>query len=515
VSRLDTAGIVPLLAVVAFASLGAYLQFNTHLNHDIAWILYSAGRLLEGERFGRDVIAANPPLAWWLSYPALILGEHFGLHPATAFRLQTMLLAATVILLCRSILLSRDELSGWHQSLFLVLAGYWLFLGSFRDFGQREYLAAAFVLPYLLIAALRIENHRVSPWHAALAGIAAGIGFSLKPYFLAAFVLVELSKLLSTRRGGSLVQPESLAAVATALAYAGAIIVWVPDYLGYAVPLIRPVYFGFETPITAVLSRIWLPVAGVVALAVWAFRSRLSAMELALTAAAAGFLISYVVQMKGYSYHAYPSYVLISLALASASVRELTRSRIAGSKARAAPKLFGILLAALFGLSVVNGWTWYSHFNRQAGPLGHYTDTVVQVIESNGAKGRFLVLSTHPFPAFPVALHTTAKWVSRTNSQLFLPAVAKLRNIEDPARRDLLRYAEKQAGEFLVRDLLLWPDVLLVDSRASHHGIAGEFDILSFYLENPIVRKLWTGYREIEPRLDYRVFVRAPAEGSR
>lgn len=515
VSRLDLAGIVPLLALVAFAAIGAYLQFNTHINHDIAWILHSADRLLEGERFGRDVIAANPPLAWWLSYPALILGEQFGLHPATAFRLQTLLLAATVILLCRSILLSRNEESGWHQCLFLIIAGYWLFLGSFRDFGQREYLAAAFVLPYLMVSALRIDNRHVSLWHAVLAGIAAGIGFSLKPYFFAAFLLVELAKLVSTRRCASLVQPESLAVVATALAYAGATMVWAPDYLGYAVPLIRPVYFGFDIPLAAVLWGIWVPAAGVVALAAWAFHRRLSAMELTLAAAAAGFLISYVVQMKGYSYHAFPSYVFISLALASAGLRELTRSRLLGCEVPTAPKLVGTLLIALFGISIINGGIWYRDFNRKTGQVGQYTDSLVQLVENSGADGQFLVLSTHPYPAFPVALHTTAEWVSRTNSQLFLPAVAKLRTSDDPAQRDLLRYAETHAGEFLVRDLSLRPDVVLVDSKPSHHGIEGNFDILSFYLENPAVRKLWSGYREIEPRLGYRVFVLGPAEGRR
>jgi hypothetical protein len=158
---------------------------------------------------------------------------------------------------------------------------------------------------------------------------------------------------------------------------------------------------------------------------------------------------------------------------------------------------------------------WYQYINRTDGAFGKVTESLVEVVESNAHNGRFLALSTHPFPGFPVALYATADWVSRTNSLFFLPAVAKLREAGPAADPELLRYAQDQAWAFLIRDLSLQPDMVVVDAKLQHHGISGEFDILAFYLEDPRLRQLWSEYREAEPLSGFRIFIRDRAPDSR
>jgi len=72
-NRPAPAGVVWMLATVAATLLGHWLQSGVHLNHDVSWIAHSARWLLEGRRYGIDIIDINPPFAWWLSVPAALL----------------------------------------------------------------------------------------------------------------------------------------------------------------------------------------------------------------------------------------------------------------------------------------------------------------------------------------------------------------------------------------------------------------------------------------------------------
>lgn len=507
-AEIDYAAVALVVTVAGIMAGGVYLQSHVHINHDVAWILYSADRLLSGGRFGSDVIAANPPLAWWMTYPALVAKNALGIHPATAYRLEVFLLAAGMLWICHSLLYQRNTLSRWGHSLFLIIASYWFFVGCYRDFGQREYLALLLTLPYLSACLLRIGNHDVPRWQAVAVGIAAGVGLSLKPYFMAAFLCVELLVLLRTQKVMLLVRHESLAVVATILAYAGALLIWAPDYLTIAIPLIQPVYFGFEVPVAQVFQNVSTAIAGLAVLLICARYRRLTGFECVLTAAAVGFLASYLIQMKGYSYHALPVHVLVSLALAMVTADRFGRSapdmpNIVYSKIAPA-----VLTAAILALNAATVINWYNFANREDGFFGQRTDELANLIERHAAAGRFMALSTHPYPGFPTALHTTADWVSRTNSQLFLPAVAKLRSDRQSGGAVLLDYAESHARDFLVRDLQMRPDLVLVDGAPRHHGISERFDLLAFYLQDKEIRELWRAYREAPSVSGYRVFIR-------
>ena len=63
-------------AFVAVASLCCIaLQSNVYLNHDVGWVLYSSGLMLDGQVLSRDIIEPNPPLIYFLSaLPALAAG---------------------------------------------------------------------------------------------------------------------------------------------------------------------------------------------------------------------------------------------------------------------------------------------------------------------------------------------------------------------------------------------------------------------------------------------------------
>lgn len=501
----------PVLGVAVLAVCGLLLQSNTHLNHDLSWILESAARMARGAEFGRDIIAANPPLAWFLALPPTGLAGLFGLDPVFIFRLYT----AATLALCLGFVWwfqrgqDRDDESG---VVLLLATGYLLFIGCYRDFGQREHLAFAYSLPYLLLAAGRLEGRRFRPGVAVAAGLAAGLGFALKPYFLAVPLLVELLVLLWHRSLRVVFRPEVWALAGAIAAYLLAVLLVTPAYLFEVVPAVRPIYWGFNNDLGLVLGKISFELAGfVLAIGLTVFgKGPSQALQWCLIAAAAGFLLAYTVQMKGYSYHELPFRSLVLMSLVLHLRRAIAPRDGIGPAARLVPGvLAGVFFLAVLSSNIRDLTKWYGEANLGGGAKAAQIDEVIAYVEHHAAGRPFLALSTHPFPGFPTASYSSAEWASRTNSAFFIPAVAKLRAQADPNQAELLRFAEDRAHAYLLHDLGAEPRIILVDARPSRHALRGlSFDILDFYLEEPRIRDIWSGYGEIEPIQGFRVFLR-------
>ena len=79
--------------------LGVLPVFLGLLNHDAAWLLHAAGRVLAGDALYVDVNETNPPLIVWLSFAPVVLARTAGLSEVLAFRLLMLLVIACSLLL--------------------------------------------------------------------------------------------------------------------------------------------------------------------------------------------------------------------------------------------------------------------------------------------------------------------------------------------------------------------------------------------------------------------------------
>ncbi len=498
---------------------GLFLQSNTHLNHDLSWILYSSAQMLRGAEFGRDIIAANPPLAWFLTLPPVGLAELLSFDPVSTFR---GFIAGTLALpLLFTWWYLRGESGRGAEGKLVLLslaAGYVLFLGCYRDFGQREHLAFAYALPYLLLAAGRLQSRRFPVGLALLVGLAAGVGLALKPYFLAVPLFVEVLALARTRSLRFSFRPEVLALAGFVSLYLVSILHFTPGYVFEVVPTVRPIYWGFNNDLTGLLQKIRFDIIGflVAAFLALSMKQEERVLHSVLIAAAGGFLLAYILQMKGYTYHSLPFRSLVLMALAAYLGQTLVGSREPDRLKRRAPvALAGIAFVVVIGPNILSVSQWYELANRDHGAKAAQIDEVIGVVERHAAGDGFLALSTHPFPGFPTAVYVSAEWTSRTNSALFVPAVAKLRSKGALADAEVLRFAEEKARDFLLHDLAADPRLVLVDARPSRHAIRGlDFDILSFYLEEPRIREIWSHYRELDQVGGFRVFLRREEGGA-
>jgi hypothetical protein len=94
--------------------LSVAMQLAVPVNHDAAWVLIGAQRLLEGASFGSGVVDVNPPLAWWISAIPVALAGATGLPTGLVFKLFVMV-AALVSVLASARLMQTAGLTQSHS----------------------------------------------------------------------------------------------------------------------------------------------------------------------------------------------------------------------------------------------------------------------------------------------------------------------------------------------------------------------------------------------------------------
>ncbi|HEX8839647.1 MAG TPA: GtrA family protein, partial [Sphingomicrobium sp.] len=217
----------PLAAALALTLLLTLARLGGTVDSDVAWQLWIGGRIHAGANLYTDIIETNPPLWFWVAVPVDRLADL--LH----IRVEAALVGVLGVVVALA-LVATNRLTGYiaarQRGLLLCYAGLALLGAPWMHAGQREQLVLIATLPYAALIAARRRGHRVSVWLAAFIGIGAALGFALKHYFLLVPLALELW-LFATAAQRRLLRPETLALAAMAIAYAGALITFDPDFV--------------------------------------------------------------------------------------------------------------------------------------------------------------------------------------------------------------------------------------------------------------------------------------------
>jgi len=484
---------IPELAVwLALAALCAAAVAPAYMNHDAAWYLYMVDRWRDGATLYRDVIDTNPPLIIWLSAPPVLLGRALHIGAPALFKIYVFALALWTIGSCLRIVRR-----SWPDRLFPIVTVVTFVCLPFvkQDFGQREHFALLLTLPYILMAASRASFSSGESW---LVGVAAGVGFALKPHFVVAWVLVEAAAVASSspKRLRSI---PPIAVVLTFCAYAAAVLLFTPQYLGVAAQ-VREVYGGLNTPVSALLRltdvQIWVAAAAAMALVRW---RREDAPVILTFAAATGFLVAALLQLKGWSYHLYPARSLLALFFVLTGVVLLERAAELAAMMRGGRRG----LAVVFALVAMAASARYVLEARH--PLApDLVGPLIAAIHERAPQGPIAVLSTAMFvyPAFPAVNYTHAAWALRQNSLLFVTGIYALERVPRGSIATLHApsvMGRLEAGLFeeLVEDLCRHPPrLLLVDALdLENRSARPTFDVLAYLRQDARLAGLLDGYR--------------------
>jgi len=388
---------------------------------DIAYFLYAAGRLLDGAKLYRDIVDMNPPAIFALNVPIVWLSRRTGLSDLLLYDLATFAVVGGAILFLRR-LLSRYVLAERPAERRYVLL--WLCVILFplarEDFGQREHLILALLLPYAALAVARRGGSRVALGDALIAGILAGIALALKPPFVIAVIAVEAWYRRRRAGGRWRVTAELATAAGAAAAYLAAVVTLTPDYLRL-VGVLGGAFMTYlsSSPLT-LLTTPGALLTGFALLAALAARDtgRDAEAQGIIVAAMLGSFLAGLVQQKDLRYHFYPAFAVATLGLALLAARPAPE-RVGGRAYRAIARwVVAAIALVVLGRAVIEALGGSGGERRQRAEFREFVDAV-----RTRARGEpVAMLSYQMASAFPLVNYAGVHLASRFACLWILPA---------------------------------------------------------------------------------------------
>ena len=451
-------------------------QASQPLNHDVAWLLTGAERLLDGGTFGRDVEDVTPPWAWWLLMPIAAL-VRAGLDASLAVALGIGGLAATALLLARPLV---------ARPLLIVLA-LAMVLPAGYGWAQREHIMAVAALPYILLCARRAAGGTVAPSLAMAAALLAALGLLQKPHFVLVPLTVEVWLLLQRR---SPFRPETWTLGVAGLLYVAAAWVFAGPWFTDVLPDMMVAYgaYGGDTPkaVVKVATAVALP------LLVWLAFARENVHAQALAVASAGAGLAAVLQGKGWAYHLIPTVTFAILAAAFA-----IRERAATGPREALQDRHLASCAAVSIVAFVAAQTTLSQAITAPQRMAQ-TDALARAI----GNGTVMAFNTSPRLVHPAVRRAGAHWTGIAGNMHYVPAAVA--GTSDEARA----LGRRQSLAVLARMETAPPDVLLVDENAKKLALPAGHDWLAWMRSQAPERssRLLALYRDEGLVSGFRVF---------
>ncbi len=453
-----------------------------HISHDVAWYLLAARTWLDGAVLYRDIIDVNPPMTVYLATPAAALAKGLGASPHTVFYFYLCAVLGGSLAWSDRVL-ARCGLSRGGADFLLVF----LFLATgvlpIYEFGQREHFLMILSLPYLLHVLFGPPSGRARQAlpgaERLLIGMVAGIGFAAKPHFLAVPALVILAQCFGDRSLRPAISGSSIGIGAIMAAYGAAILFLHPDYLNTIVPLAVATYGSFGSSLAPILQP-----AGLFALAAGiavSFLARQGAGKLGqpvyfAVLIACGFAVGFLVQGKGWIYHAMPFAMWLGVLIIVRARPDWNEAVPATGRCAAAAVIAGLLWVPLF------------HFSPQA-TLKARSDALVAALGPDADGRRIVSWSTSLNAHFPAVTRINGKWSSRFQCLWALPGALALSASSDRMEAEGGRRMLSTIRTLSVDDFLANRPEIVLTPRS--------IDVPALFMADPRFQPRWARYRKV------------------
>ena len=496
--RLLVAGTIACLAVGA-----ALLHFFVPINHDLAYFIALAGRLLDGGQFGKDIMDMNPPHVWWISAMPVWLARHTGLRPDIAATIFTVAMAV-LSLAAVARLTAAGGLERATRGLFLVFAALLILFIPGYDFGQREHWMVLLTLPYIVACACRLNNSGFSAATGVVIGAAACLGFCIKPYFLLVPFALETWILVRLRRPGLAIRPETIAIATTGVFYALLTLVYARSYLTIEIPTALLGYWSYKSPLQKVLLSGLIqsaPAAMLVMIGclIRQKSARTPALAQALVAAGTASLVAALVQAKPWSYHFLPGVVFLTLSAVVLLTADNHRADRLG--------LRRIALAILVVTAVVP--TAFEAMRAFEGASSRVNQLAATFRSNPGPNRTVFGFITSPRDVFPAVVAAQMEWAAPFCCEYMVAAAARVDEAPAPDRPKIKAASLNQAEIAIAAVRTKQPGVIVVETGDDMLGFMGRrFDYLEWLGAHSDFARVLLQYREIGPIGSFRVFVR-------
>jgi len=495
-----------------FAVLAAaILACHPAINGDVVWYLVATDLWAEGARLYVEVRDPNPPLIFYLNWPAVELAALTGLSPHRAFFLLLAAALLGALALMRRILPSATDAERLRRDGLVIAAAFGFALYAIYSTGQREHLLAIGFLPYLAwLARSLAESRGEAPalprgWACVASALAAALIW-LKPYFLLLPLLLEAWHAARLGSWRALLRYDVAVAAATAVLLGALLLLLHSEYLGLMADR-GSLYFAIPSEQLPWRVPAQLALGLLLALGLWRrpAGSGRDLVELWLAAALAAFLVA-ALQGKWWLYHTLPAELFLGLAAAAFVLLLATAPR-----GRRLPDgwprrvCLGLALAAAavwlgwMGLHVYRMHKLY--YLDRATPYDPETLALAELLTRYGAGEKVVVFD---FVNTIAVYHSAAAWGLIDGNQWIPSAINLVRLAGEEPDAQMLALEQDYLDETL--DLF---EALRAPVMAFYAGNAmNPMSALGYFEAHPRFARLLEDYEAVAVLARYEVYVR-------
>jgi hypothetical protein len=485
------------------------------INHDVAANLDMARRWIGGDRLYRDVIDVNTPLVFVVYAIPEGFARLLGGSGTTWMVACVIAGVAASSIACHRIL---HRLFDGAQPVGLVLLSLMapfllVVVPPDNSFGQREHVMTILALPYLFAAAAR-ANRRDLPVRLSIAvGLAAGLGFSMKPHFVAIPLLVEAYVLTrrSLRVGLRDPLPWGIAAATTGHVLFALLVT--PDYVTFVLPFVFKYYtqIGGSDAVSVLTGRYILPSLIAAAFAVVVTPALLRPRIVPVAALfGLGAALSAVAQGKGWAYQSYPVMVMASIAMGATIAGLIDRYVPLGGRSGRLPAV--LIASSVLTMFYVQDALMDQPFRKQQQYVGSAMQQMTVAVQKNATNGRILVLSPGILPHYPMinyagvemAMPFQTMWPLQGIYASCLPSGRLYNEPEEMSAGERFVF-ESVSNAFATQQ----PALLIVDRVPGIPRCRTEvFSYLEYFLRNPAFSAAFENYEPFIEKERYVVYKR-------
>ena len=219
------------------------VQFAGFINLDNSWLLHVAGRVVDGEKLGKQVIESNPPLIVYIMELPVYAAKFLNINPVYAFSGFICLIGVV------SLLMTFSQISGRVAKIGIAFAV--IFLPAW-SFGEREHIFIMLIMPYFT-SLWRTDKPGIV--FAIISGLMAGIGLSLKPFFVIVLAVMVLTKMVLDRRFWVFFSVQNILIGLVMAAYLAYLVFIEKTYVNEVLPILVKYYATFNSSMREVLKQ--------------------------------------------------------------------------------------------------------------------------------------------------------------------------------------------------------------------------------------------------------------------
>lgn len=515
----DQAWTLVVAGIFAYALMAIAVE-PLGINGDSALHIEAAERILDGGLPHVDAIDTNPPLIMFLTAVPTAAARLLNVHPIPVFLVSVLLLSAVAAFAARRLLLealpAREAIHAHLLGVALAVAACVLLFRN--EFGQREHLFVFGVLPYLMVRFRSWEGIATARAAAVACGLAAGIAASIKPQLALIVIAPEIYWAITRRTLRAIFRTEVVAAVSAAMAYLAYLVV-VPAqreaFFGVWVPLLMHGFAAFNASYESLVLlhfADWRPAA--VAMLPFVLRARPAdtawrlAQPLAVATATAAAV--YLLQRKGWTYHAAPIRVLACVLVGLIAAQLLTPAADVLSPSPLTATIPGRVLKLAFSGAIALAVV-ISLIAIGSGVPAHQDritadSSIAQRITAHTNPGDpVLVLSTNGWDPFPLLVQLQRRQASRA---LFAFPVSLLYYGSTSDGPSLYPREERMFLEGLQEDVLTRrPRIVLIDSVTPCYGCPDGMSLTSYFERTGFIDTALAGYERASNVDRYQVYL--------